>query len=472
MKKFIIPIIFGLGLTSCSDFLEREPVEQISIRDQFSTKEGALKALNGVYYSTRSTYFGLANFTYGDLLSGNISFSPRPSGVSAGIEIVPSSVELLYNFSDDPNISQLKLTYSDNYQIINNLNLILENIDSTPDVDESLNKQIKAEALAMRAFIHYQLLKFYAQNYSFTSNASHPGIVYNTRTLVVGVDYPTRNTVSECYSLMENDLTTAISLFQDSPAISVGTSKNFMNINAAKTLAATIALDRQDYAKAISISTDVIENSGIQLAETSSYIQSFSSNESIFEIANTNEDDSYVRNIYNPKTGYSNYVISKDAIDLYTTNDQRLKLITKQSINTIENGATIKKDYYFSKKYVAPVSGLIYRLSELYFIRAEAALKSGNTALASQDINTIRNRAGLSDINSITIDELLMEKRKEFVFENRYFFDLMRNHKNIVRNDGCISNNCNMTYPNDKFVAPIPLESIHVNSLVKQNPGY
>ena len=451
MKKFIIPIILGLGLTSCSDFLEREPVEQISITDQFSSKENALKALNGVYYSTRSSAFGVASYTYGDLLSGNIAFTQ----VTA-----PSAVEILYNFNDDPNDSKLNLYYTDNYQIINNINLILQNVDNVPNIDEELNKEIKAEALAMRAFIHYQLLKVYAQNYTFTSDASHPGIVYNTRTLVVGKDYPARNTVSECYTLLENDLTTAISLFQSSHAIPVGATKNFMNINAAKTLAAIIALDKQEYAKAISFSTDVIDNSGIQLAETNDYVQNFAVNESIFEIANTNEDDSYIRNIYNPKNSNSVYVISKDVVDLYDTNDQRLKLINPSG------------KYYFTKKYATPTTGLVYRLSELYFIRAEAALKSGNTNQALDDINRIRRRAGLLDVSSLNIDNILTEKRKEFVFENKYFFDLMRNHKNIVRTNGCISTDCNMTYPNNRFVPPIPMKSIEVNASIKQNPGY
>ncbi len=451
MKKIIITIIFVLGLTSCSDFLEREPVEQISINDQFSTKEGLLKALNGIYYNTRSTTLSLVGFTYGDLLSGNIAFS-RSS--------VPSAVRPLYDFNDDVNDSKLSYFYSGNYQIINNINLILENLDKVPNLTEEEKNEVKAEALAMRAFTHYQLLKIYAQNYTYTTDASHLGIVYNTRTLVVGIDYPARNKVNECYTLLENDLTTAISLFQNSPAIPVGTTKNFMNVNAAKTLAAIIALDRGEYIKAISFSTDVIENSGIQLAETSDYIQNFAVNESIFEIANTNENESNIANIYNPKKTISDYVISKDLIQLYESNDQRLKLINHSG------------DYYFTKKYATPTAGLIYRLSELYFIRAEAALKLGNTTLALNDIGTIRNRAGLENLNSITIDDLLTEKRKEFVFENRYFFDLVRNHKNIVRNNGCVSNNCNMTYPNDKFVAPIPFSAIKINSFIQQNPGY
>ncbi|MFC3157958.1 hypothetical protein ACFOEQ_05165 [Chryseobacterium arachidis] len=52
------------------------------------------------------------------------------------------------------------------------------------------------------------------------------------------------------------------------------------------------------------------------------------------------------------------------------------------------------------------------------------------------------------------------------------FFDLMRNHKNIVRNNGCISTNCSPTYPNNKFVAPIPQASVNINSAMQQNPGY
>lgn len=472
MKKFIITIIFILGLTSCSDFLEKEPVEQISINDQFSTKEGVLKALNGAYYNTRSSIFTISTYTYGDLLSGNLTFSPNSSGTSQGTINVPSAVELLYNFIDDSNSSDLAQSYTNNYQIINNINLIIENIDKASDINDQEKNSVLAEAYALRAFIHYQLLRFYAQNYTYTSDANHPGIVYNTRTLVVGIDYPARNTVNECYTLLENDLNKALSLYQDSNAIPVGSTKNFMNKNAAKTLAAIIALDKEDYTKAISFATDVIDNSGIKLSETNDYTQNFAVNESIFEIANTNENESYIKNFYSPKTGYSSYVIPDNVFQLFDSNDQRLNLIKTTSIQTKEGSTIFMKDYHFTKKYDTSITGLVYRLSELYFIRAEAAFKSGNTTNALADINSIRNRAGLNNLTTISLDDILTEKRKEFIFENKYFFDLMRNHKGITRESGCISTTCSLTYPNNKFVAPIPLDAIKINSYIKQNPGY
>lgn len=469
MKKIIIPIILSLYLTSCSDFLEKEPVEQISIKDQFSTKEGVLKALNGVYYNTRSSIFTISTYTYGDLLSGNLTFSPSRS---TGNISIPSAVDLLYNFTDDSNSSNLKQSYINNYQIINNINLIIENIDEAKDINEEEKNAVLAEAYALRAFVHYQLLRFYAQNYTYTSDASHPGVVYNTRTLIVGIDYPARNTVSECYTLLESDLNKALSLYQNYNAIPVGSTKNFMNKNAAKTLSAIIALDKENYAKAISLSTDIIDNSGIQLAETSDYVQNFAVNESIFEIANTNENESYVKNFYSPKTGYSNYVISDYVVQLFDNNDQRLNFIKTTDIQTVQGVSKVPKNYYFTKKYDTSITGLVYRLTELYFIRAEAAFKSGNINMALADINTIRNRAGLNDLAIISLDDILTEKRKEFVFENKYFFDLMRNHRGIVRESGCISSICSLSYPNNKFIAPIPLEAIQINSYLQQNSGY
>ena len=56
---------------------------------------------------------------------------------------------------------------------------------------------------------------------------------------------------------------------------------------------------------------------------------------------------------------------------------------------------------------------------------------------ALADVNIIRARAGLSNLTNVSIDDILLEKRKEFVFENKYFFDLMRNHKNIERKIAC-----------------------------------
>ncbi|WP_267406519.1 MULTISPECIES: RagB/SusD family nutrient uptake outer membrane protein [unclassified Chryseobacterium] len=475
MKKIIVGTVFWMSVVSCSDFLVSEPVEQISIVDQLSNKKGMLQALNGAYYQVRFTYNSEASYIYGDLLSGNIAFTPS----STGIISIPTRVVRIYNFDDQPASSNISGIYSSSYQLINNVNLILQYADALPDATDQEINEIKAEALALRAFSHFQLFKYYAQNYTYTSNASHPGIVYNTEPLKVGVDYPSRKTTAETFALLQDDIDSALSLIQPDKAIPAGESKNFITPVALKTIAAEIALYRNDWQKAYDYSIDIINNSGLQLTAQSDLVNNWGNAESIWELANTDENDSplsliytFVKAIGDETQTWPLYSASNDVYNMYSQDDLRKQLFDTYNISTKSSAGTASLPYHFTKKHNGTTTNIVYRLSLLYFIRAEAALHLGNTAQALADINIIRNRAGLNTLNSITIDVLIEEKRKEFAFENQYFFDLMRNHKNIVRNNGCISTHCSPSYPNDKFVASIPQAALEVNSNMQQNPGY
>ena len=110
----------------------------------------------------------------------------------------------------------------------------------------------------------------------------------------------------------------------------------------------------------------------------------------------------------------------------------------------------------------------------MYLIRAEAAFENNQPALAMADINTIRARANATLLSNTANlkEDILLERRKELCFEGHLFFDLVRNHKGITRNDGCISTNCSMVYPSLKFVLPIPQYNINLNSNLQQNESY
>lgn len=471
MKRFILTLSILSSVISCRDFLVVEPVEQVSINEQLSTKQGVLVALNGAYYQLRSTIQSEVPYVYGDVQGGNLGFSPHSN---TSLISAPSTIENIYNFDDLKTESESSYFYSDSYQLINNLNLILQYVDLLKDATESEKNEIKAEALTMRALIHFQLYRVYGQNYTYTAQASHLGIVYNTAPLKVGIDYPVRKSVVETFALLETDIINAISLFQEQRAIPELLDRNFMSENSAKAIAAEIALWKNDWQKAYDYSTDLINNSGLSLYANHVDPANWASSELILELPNTNNDVSLVASIYNYTSlaNRSKYVASADLINLYSDSDKRRQLFEIRNLRTKVDGNVAQLPYYFTTKFRYNVKNAVYRLSELYFIRAEAALHLGNTVQALSDINKIRTRAGISELTTINIDLILEEKRREFAFENKYFFDLMRNHKNVVRNIGCISSNCSPSYPNDKFVLPIPQATINVNAHMQQNPGY
>ena len=136
--------------------------------------------------------------------------------------------------------------------------------------------------------------------------------------------------------------------------------------------------------------------------------------------------------------------------------------------------------WYYPFKYKQPFPtgssqeyAVQLRLEEMYLIRAEARLKQGDEEGAKQDLNTIRNRAGLPDSNATDSNELMtdivQERRVEFFTEHGHrFFDLKRTGLLDAQLTG-IKSGWNTT----DSALPLPQKELSLNkNLLPQNAGY
>ncbi len=479
-------LLFGLfTLQSCSDFLEQEPGTKISITEQLSTKQGVLTALNGIYSTLESNLRGERFAVYADLQGGNLKFAPAKTGSSSvGVISTPINISNLYSFDDQSNDSDFATFYNDSYDIINQCNLILEFTDALTDATSSEKNQIKAEALSIRAYSHFLLAEVFSQNYGYTPDASHLGIVYNTQSLLNGIQYPARKTAFETYTLLVADLKEALTLYADNSLLT-GPSYSFFSATSTKALLARVYLSQNDWQNAYELANDVIEHSAVSLTPSSSYISEWENpnlpiSEILLEFSVPKDASGAVGGSmaamfgYTTTTNYGNYVASQDLISLYETNDIRKNLFLIKPLSTLVNESQVSRDYYFTKKFQDNPGYVAFRLSEQFLIRAEAALRLDNPSQATTDINTIRARAHATLLtNSENLEEaVFLERRKELCFEGHLFFDIARNKKDVSRNDGCISLNCEINYPSLKYVLPIPQSNINLNSNLVQNESY
>ncbi|MCB4807596.1 RagB/SusD family nutrient uptake outer membrane protein [Tamlana sp. 62-3] len=488
--KYIKQLCLAVGLLiicfaqSCSEFLEQEPGSQTSINEQLSTKEGVLEALLGTYSSLESTvrseYFAI----YVDLQSGNLKFSPSLSTSSLGELSAPVNLENVYNFQDLAQDSDLESVYDDCYNIINQTNLILEYVEALTDATSEEINQIKAQALTIRAYCHFLLVQIYAQNYNYTADASHLGVVYSTTTLTNGITYPSRKTALDTYTLLINDLNNALSFYNDSSILD-GATYSYFNYYNTKAFLARVFLSKQDWQNAYDMANDVILNSGVALISDENYISEWEKtdtpvSEILLEFSVPRDSGDNVGGSmsafygYTSDSDYEKYVASEDLLNLFETTDIRKELFLEQPLATLIDNELEDANYYFTKKFQDNAAFVGLRLSELYLIRAEASIGLENLEDAKNDINVIRERANASLLTSTdNLEELLLEeRRKEFCFESHYLFDLSRNQQDIIRNDGCISQTCNLNYPSDKFILPIPQANIDLNENLQQNASY
>jgi starch-binding outer membrane protein, SusD/RagB family len=486
IKQFSIYLVLGfVFLTqSCSSFLEQEPGSQTSITEQLSTKNGIYQALNGTYASIEANVRGERFAVYADLQGGNLKFSPTISGNNKGLISVPINLENVYNFQDQALNSNLESFYTECYDIINQANLILEYVDLLKDATQIEKNYTKAQALTIRAYTHFLLTLVYAQNYGFSAQANHIGIVYNTSTLSDGIKYPSRETLNNTYTSILTDITTALDNYSDDLQPN-GPKYSYFNKTNTKALLARIYLYKNDWQNAFDTANDVILNSGISLVTKENYITQWEQtdapiSEILLEFSIPRDSGGEVGGSlaaffgYTSISDYEKYVASEDLLSLYELNDIRRQLFLEQPLPTLINDKLENINYYFTKKFQDNPGYVAIRLSEMYLIRAEASLKLNNLEDAKDDINIIRDRANaslLTTTNNLE-EDILLERRKEMCFEGQYFFDLARQQKSISRMDGCISQVCSLNYPSPKYVLPIPQENININSNLKQNESY
>ncbi len=448
-------------LPACKKFLETESANRLSADEIFQDFEGARTALVGCYDNLRSTDYYLKNFTlYPELTGGNAKFSRGTS-----LDLFTT-----YNFANSPlassDYNDMFGFYKLAYNIIYRCNNIFTNISSVKDATTFQIARMRADAYTIRAMVHFDLVRVFAQPYNYTPDAMHTGIVIRPQNTGTTLPVEAPATVKAVYDFITSDLDSAIALYSQSVGIYAGgADKTWLSGDAAKAIAARVALYRGDWAKVISLTTDVLAANKYPLISNAQYINSWNkqviSTESIFELAQGNRVGGAIGDYLNNSNTISGYfAATNDLLNLFAPGDIR----GRDTFFVRKNIAGA--NYYFTKKYQGTADSAnnikIIRASELYLSRAEAAAESGNLASALTDLNLIRKRANPAAVNLTIInqqqlvDSVLAERRRELCFEAHSLWDISRKKKNLVRTD-CSSSNCSFSYPNDKFACPRPV---------------
>ena len=184
--------------------------------------------------------------------------------------------------------------------------------------------------------------------------------------------------------------------------------------------------------------------------------------------ANTYEGNSFIFFTGPP----SKFALTAELVAQFENNDLRKLHWVKQ----ITNGSQVWYHAYKYKKDMATPSSvensIVLRLAEQYLIRAEARAKQGELIGAKEDLNVIRQRAGLPNTLAITAEEILtaiqQERRLELFTElGHRFLDLKR----LGQLDTVLGSKPG--WSNTDQLWPLPQAEMDANPfLVPQNPGY
>lgn len=444
--KYIILGLCGLlSVISCDKELEINPEQSITTEKAVSTPENINNILIGAYANTGKS----------DLLGGNLQMYADLLGDSGYVSWFGTYPDLrtIYSKNIVSDNVYVRDTWRTAYKVIFETNLILENLNII--TIENDKKRTEGEAKFLRALNYFELVRCYGKAYINGANNTQPGVplILSGKINYNGNLSVARNTVEEIYTQVIKDLTDAITVLPVNNSY-------YADVYSAKALLTRVYLQKGDYKKARDMANDVITNSGKSLMPNYNDVFNTSQNtpEDLFAIQVTSQsgiNDLITFYASEANGGRGGDIALKDEfLNLFEANDVRGSFYY---INPYDDKLTSKYTNRFGNLHVI-------RLVEMYLIRAESNFRE-NTSLGAtslDDINMIRNRAKASVLSSISLDDILMERRKELAFEGFLLHDIKRTAGNVG----------SLPWSSDKLVFPIPLREMQVNSKLVQNPGY
>lgn len=461
-------------MVSCDSWLEVKPYDKISEGELQKSEEGYQKMLNGIYIDLNS-----------DALYGQ-SLSVEMIEVMGGAYAIGTDNSVWGNYKDLSNYqygteywrNRLDQTWNKAYALILNCNKILENIDQNQDLFTGGNYYaVKGEALALRAMLHFDMLRLFGPVYAKDSDKK--AIPYYNKQTNSPEPILTAKEVAE---KVVADLEEARILLANDPVKTEGTlmsgsqdgTSNFMryralrlNYYAVEALLARVNLYMGNKTEAFKYATDVIKTAdqGIfPFVDKSLVIGSptdpdrIFSSEVLFALTNTSRSKIH-KNFYDPSR-LPNYVFRMD--------DNLMS-------NIVYGGAATtggyQDDYRYRANWIATGSNRYFykysdmvangsiqnttipmiRLGEMFLIAAES--QSDNLANGVQYVNALRRNRGVANLQTLTSDLLKYEYIRELYGEGQLFYLYKRLNSDIITSSNA---NKNPKASDLIFVVPLP----------------
>jgi hypothetical protein len=447
-NKTIFAFLF-LVIISCSkDFLDREPLDALTIDTYYNSYDELRAAVAPMYSTVWFEYNDKGSFSFGDCLGGNM--------------INPWSYEEFVYFTYTSLNNTIATGWASLYRVVGHANIHIVNImeKSSPSIPEEQKLQVISEARFMRALAYFYLVRLWGDVPIITDN-----IALKDNYIVP------LNRAEDVYQYIINDLKFAISNLPDSDP-----EPGRVTSWTAKALLAKVYLafsgfnsidgtrDEAMLDSVIYYAGDVIQNGPYDLMENypDLFLTKNDNNiESIFAwqwISNNYGDGNSFQayfavssDVTGCEDGWGGAVTAtKGLAEMFTASDEIRRKATYMMPNdtfpeimSSEGGYIHTGEGANIKKYVvgrpedndgqvrfmsAGNNTYILRFAELLLIYSEAILGnrvSTTDAEALEAFNRVRQRAGVSTRTSLNFMQIFDEKRRELALEGNTWFEIV-----------------------------------------------
>jgi hypothetical protein len=458
MKKIlnsILLVVLVAGFFSCSKssldptLAQQKPYSVTSLSDLQGLLNGALNKMT--YY----TYYGRDYIIFGEVRSDNCF-----SNGNSGRFLTPAAMDMGYNdaYAHD--------TWLQMYSTIANLNIIISQDPSKLTGDATAVKNVIGEAYALRALVHFDLLKLYGEEN--VTGGNDLGVPYVTT--YKGADItPARNTVAQVHDSINADLNMALSMM----SASENGSAEYVTTYAVYALQSRVDLYFGDYAACKTACEAVINSGAYSIATPANYAATFTNTSSpniIFELAESSTDNQGINGLsymyrgssYGDVQALDNLLTIFDATDVRAAAD----MIAYDGSGKLRNMGKYPTNLNFD--YDIP----LIRYEEVILNYAEALFQTGDASGALTQLNKITANRLANAYTVANEANILQERRRELCFEGFRFDDLCRTHSDIPLVDPIHQTMGTVHYGDYNYAFPIPIAEIHANSNMVQNQGY
>ncbi len=440
MNKLTYILLFSAAtLVSCSDWLDVKPKTNIEEEDLFKNEQGFKEALTGVYIDmSKNTLYG-RNLTY-----GFIDFLAQRYSVYTSYEDFSDPNWYEFEQNSDNTLNFTNTIWSKSYNLIANLNNLLANIESNGNVivTEGYYDLIKGEALGLRSFLYFDLLRMWGPIYQ--DNPTSPSIPYrtafdrSTAKLLPAKDVADSIIVSlkEAERLLEHDaMDINFPIYSETSNADPFLRRRYKRMNkyAVKAELARVYLYIGDKTNAARYANEVItakkENGSKMFALiTDNSTDHLGSTELIFSLSmdgNTFGDE--VKNNFMISNWSYYYIDSRDRVyelfDVSTDGSNDMRMREGIGFEITVHGGFTRKYSQDNFSYALDNTMPLIRLPEMYYILAECA---GDLNDAAKHLSTVRGTRGIDDVELATEAERLYniekEYRKEFYAEGQLWY--------------------------------------------------
>ena len=457
IKKLAFLAIALASLQSCNKWLEATSSTQVSDITLFSSRSGFQDALCGVYISMGSEY------EYGEMWTwyvNDLAYGPYAQQSSPLLTAIQN-----HDWNSNYVTPLTEGMWRAGYFSIANANKVLYELDEKPDIvsDRIERNLMKGELLALRAYIHFDLMRMFGLAQLKEADYEKYTVPYVT---TYDKEPTPQKTYRETLTLLEKDLDEAILLLEEDPVRGNASAEFMANANAdgfwdardkrmnyfaAKALKARVLLFRSELDAAAAQAREVVDETAaagvvkwvdaeaMTKATSNDVVDWTFSSEQLFALEVSGLQSLTDAMLFNTlTTGASSIIIDKNISDITIFNP-----VIISASEDIRGPALMYKfygnqyrpyKYYNNSSYAPEYRNRVpmVKISEMYLIIAEAAAEKGDDAKVKEVLSEIRSHRGIQDVESsffgfsLGMDTVFLEYVKEFIGESIGYYAARR----------------------------------------------